>query len=190
MLSQTQIANGALIALGVPRIASISDSSKAAQLLNDRWDPVRLSLLRNFPWSFAKTRATLATLVTTPAFTYSNQFQLPADCLRLIEVVDVDDYVVEDGMILCNESSLDVRYIKNVTDTSKFDPLFCEALSMALALSVCTALTNSNSQLEIMQSRFDRAIGKARSIGSVEDPASMVDADDLTAGRFRLPGLL
>jgi hypothetical protein len=83
--SPVQICNAALLKLGAERINSLSESNKRARLFNERYNSIRKEVLRAHPWNFAIRRASLARLPESPAYEYDFQYQLPNDCLRVLE---------------------------------------------------------------------------------------------------------
>lgn len=140
MTSEVQIANLALDELGESHIASLAQNVKAARVINSLFAPTRDALLRSHPWNFATRRANIAADATAPEFGYTTKYAVPTGCLRVLEVrasdlYPVDDYKIEQGFILCNNTgALYVRYIERVEDTEKFDSLFVTALALNLAL--------------------------------------------------------
>ena len=88
MASETSICNSALTRIGAARITSLTDDSKQARACTASYALMRDEVLRSHPWNSAISRASVASLADAPAFGYDNQFQLPADCLRMLEVYD------------------------------------------------------------------------------------------------------
>lgn len=90
--SQTDICNYALVAvLGEPRINSITDNVKAAQVLSSIYDTVRQSEIRKAVWKFALKRVLIASVTPSaqvlpngipPPYAYC--YQIPNDCLKLL----------------------------------------------------------------------------------------------------------
>ena len=59
--SNVDIANRALIRLGLQQITAFSDSKQSATVLNSHFDEWKKELLRSHPWNFAIARNTLHT---------------------------------------------------------------------------------------------------------------------------------
>ena len=150
MASEVQICNRALQKLGSDSITSLADATEPARECNRAYFDVRDAELRDHNWNFAITRVQLAALATGPVWGFDKQFQLPADCLRVIEVNGLNDpgaWTVEGRMLLANAAApLDVRYVKRETDAGLFDPLFAEALASRLAAELAEPLTQSNTK--------------------------------------------
>lgn len=143
-ITETDICNMSLGKLGSVRITSIatSDLSIEAVRCRNHYDQTRDALLRSFEWNFAKWRAELG-LADTPPFEWDYKYTLPTDFLRLISVYEwadtdaVDDrFTIEGNFILTNYDSMNIKYIRKVTDPNKFDPLFVEVLVLQLALKL------------------------------------------------------
>lgn len=192
MASAIEIANRALTKLGERRILAFTDDTKQARDVNSMFAVVRDAELRSSRWRFALARAQLPALSTAPAFGYERQFQLPNDCLKVLEVgfyspgVDLSDYVqtdnsdyaVEGSVILSNlEAPLNLRYVKQVTDPTLFDALFVEAFACRLAAELAEPLTESGSKKETAWREYDRAKSEAIRANSIERPPHKA-ADD------------
>jgi hypothetical protein len=86
---------------------------------------------------------------------WSFQYELPEDILRVKSVyeddggdIPSDRYTVEGGRILSSYDSIGLRYVKKVTDTAIFDPLFTDVLILQLALKLLGPLAgNQTTQL-------------------------------------------
>jgi len=148
MASTVEICNNALIALGAETIMALTENSKAARLCNARFASARDAVLRAHPWNCAMARTSLAQESSSPAFGYSYRYQLPGDCLRVIQAYGadkepIDDWQVEGRSLLCDEATVYIKYIKRVTDPNQLDSLCREAISARLAAEIAYALTQS-----------------------------------------------
>lgn len=179
MASEVQICNRALQKLGSDPIVSLADASEQARECSRAYADVRDAELRDHNWNFAITRAQLPALSTDPAWGFDKQFQLPADCLRVIELNglnDSGDWTVEGRMLLANAAApLDIRYIKRETDVGLFDPLFVEALASRLAAELAEALTQSNTKAERALVAYREALRKARRADAIEGTPDMLE---------------
>ena len=57
-------------------------------------------------------------------------------------------YALEGQRLLTNESSIQIRYIKKVTDPTKFDPLFVQVFVLQLDLKLLTGLAKTDTKLK------------------------------------------
>jgi hypothetical protein len=191
MASQVEIANRALTKLGAARIISFGDDNKQARAVQSMFTIVRDAELRAHLWSFAVKRASLAALVSTPDWGFSAEYELPSDCLRLIQVNDTyqgpdmsnyrnsstAEYQLEGGKILTDyPAPLKIRYIRREEDTAQWDSTFVEAFACRLAAEMAEDLTQSNAKKDAAWKEYDQAIMLAIRSGAVEQqPQDMPD---------------
>ena len=198
MASQVDIANRALTKLGEARITSMDDNTKHARCINSMWDVVRDAELRAHVWRFALTRSSLAALADVPAFGYNVQYQLPSDCLRLIEVAEfsvnnLNDYITQNDALYTVEGNkiltdltapLNIRYLKQETDTAQYTIDFVEALACRLAAECAEALTNSMEQRKMAWQEYKQAISIAVKTNSLELPSRSIHDDSWMISRL------
>ena len=188
MASVVDICNGALNQLGGTTILSLTEDSKNARICNARYTQVRDALFRTHPWNCLQLRASLAKDATAPAWGFSSAFTLPADCLRLLYIVDFDsNYKVEGRKILSNTSSMKILYISRITDPNEYDELLRETLSANLAADIAYNITSSNPVAQNMYTLYQDKLRDARFVDStegqnVEQDLGMTDVID--AGTF------
>jgi len=158
-MTAIDVVNLALIELGDRTINALSEDNKRAKTMNAIYVGTRDEVLRLCPWTFARTRLSISADASNPLWGYGNRYALPADFLYMISVENLEDYTIEDGYIHANstsgvaDTSLNVKYIKRVTDMSKADSLFVQALAAKLAFKACDRITQSNTKKD--QLRFD-----------------------------------
>lgn len=151
-LSQVQIVNIALSKIGDYYISAMTEGTKQSVFANIHWESARDSLLESYPWNFATERAQLARLGATPTAVYDYYYQLPNDCLRVLEFSGSDefdsslsfDYKVEGRKVATNEAAVYIKYIKQETDTTIYPPSFSKLLACDLALILSEPLGNAS----------------------------------------------
>lgn len=184
MTSSTDIANRALQMIGDSAITSIDDNTPRARECKRAYDAVRRSELRAHKWNFARTRIVLAPDVDAPAFDFTYQYTWPGDCLRLLPSAE-DGWTIEGRKILTDDGpTLNVRYIKDVTDENEFDAVFVEAFASRLAMEVCERLTGSASATQLREQFYDAAIKIARKTGAFEQMSEEPPTDDWVLARY------
>mgnify|MGYP003643662765 FL=1 len=188
MASVVDICNGALNQLGASTIISLTEDSKNARLCNARFTQVRDSIFRSHPWNCLQKRVQLAADTATPAWGFTKQYTLPADCLRLLTILDYDsDYKVEGRKILTDNSSLKILYIGRIEDPNEYDELLRETLSAALAADIAYAITSSNPLTANMYNLLRDKLREARFVDSTEGQNTQPDkgmADVMDASTF------
>ncbi|RIK92875.1 MAG: hypothetical protein DCC73_11395 [Proteobacteria bacterium] len=183
MASVTSICNLALGKCGESqKIIDITENSRAARALNAAYETVRDICLRDHPWNFAKRRAALAAAIETPAWGFAYAFDLPADCLRLIEVKDLraDDYEVRGRTIETDAAGpLYIDYIARITDPNQYDAGFVAVFSTRLAAEVAYEITQSRALKDGLLSEYEAWRRTASNVNGQENPPRRIDeADD------------
>jgi len=178
-VSNTSIVNMALSKIGAKTINDLdTDTSVPAVNARIHFEQTRDSLLRSHWWRFASARATLSQDTVSPDFEYDNQFLLPADFLRAKSIFGDNataaenirfNYAIEGQKLLTDEGSVELRYIKRVTDASKFDPLFIELLVLSLALKLIGPLAGGAPKLQTqVQNELRLLMPKVRALDRQE----------------------
>lgn len=161
MASQTAICNQALIQVGHDTLAAVDSSTVPGRKLLAAWSIVLDALLSVHAWGFATKRVALQQSATAPVWGYDYAYQLPSDCLRLLEVYPDTEYQVEAGQVLSDEDELSIKYLYRVTQTGLFSPLFTVALGDALAVQVCYGLEGSAQKRESLERIAARSLAQA-----------------------------
>ena len=193
MASVVDICNGALNQLGASTILTLTEDSKNARLCNARFTQVRDAVFRSHPWNCLQKRVQLAADSDAPAWGFTKQYTLPADCLRVLTILDYDaDYKIEGRKILTDNSTMKILYISRVTDPNEYDELLRETLSAALAADIAYAVTSSNPTASNMYNLFQDKLKDARFVDSTEGQnlnpekgmADVIGADTFINSRF------
>lgn len=183
-VTQVSICNSALIKCGSITISSIGQNTREARLLNSVWDKVRDELLRSHPWNFAIKRATLSPTATTPDFEYDYEYDLPNDCIRILDEEYSDtDYVIEGRKILSNEATLSFRYIYRNEDVDTWDSSFAETMAWRLAQEISYALAPNSALQDRLEAGFKRSMSEARNVDGSEGILKGLMADEWIRAR-------
>ena len=201
MASTVDIANFALNNLGASNITSLDENSKAARVINQRYESVRDAVFRAHPWNCLINRASLAQETTAPAFGYTYQYSLPTNpfCLRVLEFSNgslsypQDNitnntggpvFVIEGRKLLTDEGSAQIKYVGRITDPQQYDASLIEALAARLSAEVCYAITGSTSMVQIQTSLYEAKINEARFNDATEGATQRLEASDFIESRF------
>jgi hypothetical protein len=183
-ISVASVCNIALVECGADRISSIDESKHSAIVCKAVFEALRNEVLRSHPWNFAVKRATLSPSATTPDWGYDYQFDIPSDCLR---VLNMDDETIiwerEGTVILSDEATLNVRYIYLVDDPSLWDSMFATCLGLRLGSAIAYALTQSSTLADALLKRYTMLLPLARSMDGAEGIMSRLTADEWTGAR-------
>ena len=141
--SEVDICNQALSHLGERRIISFTDGQKG-ELCEELYPVARDYVLRKAAWGCALEQAVL-TRGDYSGTGYLYQFTMPPDSLKIVEVVP-DNTVkrrVRGRRIVSNAESMEVLYVKRVTDTSVFDVMLEQTIAARLAYLLASPITKS-----------------------------------------------
>lgn len=156
-------------------------------ILARHYDLTRQNLLREYIWNFARTETTLAR-TGDGGLDYADKFLLPSDCLRVISI-GTRDYQIKDFNILGREiyingrgigsqsssNALQIRYVKDEKDVTKFDSLFTKILALQLACNVSYKFSGKKTQTELVNQLLKQELPKATSVNSQEKKPKRID---------------
>ena len=191
MASVVDICNSALNQIGAANITALTEHSKAARVLNQRYEFVRDMVFRAHPWNSLITRKKLAADSDAPAFEFAYAFTLPTDpyCLRVLHL-DFHDiiYRVEGRKILTDEAVVNLVYVGRVTDPQQYDTLLTETIATALAADVSYNIVGSSTLTQTLNQLYTTKLSEARFVYATEGtPASITSvaaAGSLEADTF------
>lgn len=174
--SKVQICNLALLRLGTNPITSFTDGTAAANACSLVYDHCRESLLRRHLWNFATDNVELAADATSPAFKYTYRYPLPSDFIRVKEVYNQGSDFTIDGSSLYTDdpAPLKLSYIKDVTDSTKFDSMFVESLILMVIIKIGSRVQGDGFNPEMYMNE----------LRSVLLDAKRVDAQDASPGQW------
>lgn len=185
MSSEVEICNSAITKVGGKRITSLDDDTVAGRVCNAQYSVLRDEVLRAYPWNFALARVELAQLTSTPAFEFAYQYQLPANCLRLLALSDPDIvYALEGRKILTDETTVKIKYTKLVTDPNLMDTLFRATLSYRLAADLAYPIQQAQSLVDTMYSLYQQSKLDAEFIDSSETTNNELDTGTWVESRI------
>ena len=192
MPSEIDIANMALLKVGAkPKIFAFTDDSDNARHCSQFYGPVRDAVLRGHPWNCAIHRKTMTPLADAPDSDWDYQYQLPVNpyCLRVLQAGLAKDqpieWRVEGRRLMCNESSLPIVYIKRITDTSGFEPLLVDAITVSLAIKLALPLSGNPQLVDALVKELELIIlPLARSIDGQESSTQTFITESWLGSRY------
>ena len=112
----------------------------------------------------AHTSAT-GSVVGIPQFAYDFQHTPPTDCLRPISINadggqnedDGSDFLLEKGLILCDDETINLKYIQRITDITKYPADFVTAFSYLLASYIASDTAGSSGRTIELHQFFTKA---------------------------------
>lgn len=167
-----------------------SSGTPEANYINQWYAPLRNAVLEDRDWTFAVTKVLLTpvgspgtggTPVLPPMWGF--EYQLPSDCLRVVKLFnpivstgspnlsgDTDDFEAPEIPVqfevlkryaFCNESSVWMKYVQQITDTTQFSPNFVVALAARIAMELALPLTNNVQLFQAMSQKYQLALKDA-----------------------------
>lgn len=194
MADETTICNLALAKLAIPPIMALTDDSAQAHFCSRFYNDTRDEVLSSHRWNFAMRRGKLSQLAEEPEFEWLYSYQLPVDCLRVVQLNGYaptereGEFAIEGRMLLTDAETASIRYIARVTDGMTFPPLFIDALATKLASKLAGPLTGSRSLPSELLKEYEGLTGpKARMADVMEEQRKVKPlwaTSDLVASRF------
>lgn len=184
MTDQLSLYCGALVKLGQPRLASLSDENKSRRALDFAYAKTVRACLEAGLWNFAMrfASATESPSVDT-TLGYRFVFEKPDDWLRtaamtvdahgkvpLLEYDDRTDYWLADI------ETIFVRYVSNDPDygldLGRWPESFVDYVETSLAVATCEEITGSNSKLEKLEKDKKDAWKRASNRDVMNEPVT------------------
>jgi len=120
-----------------------------------------------------------------PAFGWDYQYVLPTNYLRAVSSEYSDDeYAIEGELLVCNDSTFKIRYIAQITDTTKFTEDFDELLAWMLAYDLSYPLVQSNSLRQNIKAEISELLRDTRSFDAQEGTPEDFQFDEWLDVRF------
>lgn len=168
-MTKIDLCNAALARCGSEPITALTDDTKRAKVVSSQYEITLREMLSDSPWNFAVTRVELPVAGTDIPFGFGFKYELPTDCIRVLELENKHPYRVEEGYILCDiDEVIKIKYIKFIDDPSKYSGAFSKAFSLKLAEDISYILVQSASLQQQITSEAERYLRKARSMNSQE----------------------
>jgi len=140
------ICNMALSKIGELPIINVNDDEKTARLCNLFYQSICDYVLRENNWNCAIAREELGQLSSTPAYGYDYEYQLPIDCLKVLEMYPDAEYKIEGRKLLTDQESVHIKYIKRLSTPANMDFHLVQAIATRLAAAIVKDITGSTSE--------------------------------------------
>lgn len=178
-VTRLMVFNLALQMLGKNPVSDLAVADLVVEKLKAVEQISQKSLLASGEFDFARSDVQLAYIGPLTIGRYRKQYALPPDCLEVIyaykeatssnidENTEPIDYEIQDGTLLSNTDAVYVKYTKDVTDYSKYDWTFAEALAGKMASLCGLSVNHSTGRTGFIGDVASRTAGFAlnRSIG-------------------------
>lgn len=174
MASFVTIANRAASSLGEDdQLRSPDDDTHLSRSVRAVWDDARREAIRDHTWNFATRRASLAQVPDQDTAPYAFAYRLPADNLRLVEVLGFKkgQYQLEGPFILSNAAApLRIRYLIDVPEPAEWDASFVTVFAMCVAWQIADRITGDATRVQLAEKKYLRALSQAKRVDARENP--------------------
>ncbi len=189
MITKIELINTALLRLGQAMISSLDEPSTEALTASMLYTPALETLLREFPWNFAKKRVHLASIQITDETAYKHGFILPNDCLAILEILpknglEESPYIIEGNVLYTDQEKVLLVYTRMVENIAEFSSQFCDALSWRLATELSIPLTHNLQLQQNMLQLYERSLGLAKKGNAEEHRAEKTRANKYINARL------
>lgn len=164
-----------------------TEPEKACALFFDQSRKEAIKLLMP---NFALARRVCAVLDETPPFGWTYSYEYPSDCLKVLGIGEVEekknDYAIEGNRIYTNEDyedGLELRYIKDISDTSKFSPEFVTYLTWHLAYNICMTVTKSMEKVTFMEKILPKKLYNVAALNAQENKPIRINNSKFKSAR-------
>lgn len=182
-MDKLSLCNSALMRCGAEQITALTDVNKRASAVVNQYENTLKEILSDSPWNFAIKRIDLMEESTTPLFGAKFQYELPKDCIRVLEIESKVPYRVESGFIMTDQAgTINVKYVFYNKDACTYSGTFVKAFYLKLAEDISYLLVQSASLQSAITTEAERYLRKARSMNSQEGTPEARYPEDYTAG--------
>ena len=165
---------------------------QSAKLCNVLFRQALDETLRTYKWNSALKRYKLNRLSEAPAFKFKYQYQLPSDCIRVINVYDKADayddrtqWVVEGRTILCDYENVYICCVSRPADVSQLDAFLTRAIIQNLAIKLAVPMQLDQVMQNNLIDEYESVIlPAARSVDTLENKYWEMEESDFILSRY------
>lgn len=170
-LSQTDLINKSLTAIGANAINDITEDTQNARVANRVYEGALRSILAECKWNFATKRALLSLSTDTLDWYDTGEtvvYVRPTDVIRIFGVNSPSASWREEGdYIISDTTGLGLRYVFYQTSPSKYTAEFITAFMDLLSSDMAYAIVNSKSLGEAYKEKYESiSLPKAQAANS------------------------
>ncbi|XPV77045.1 MAG: hypothetical protein ACNI27_03755 [Desulfovibrio sp.] len=192
--SKVKICNRALAMIGeAARIINLDESSETARLCRLMYEDLLHAVLEEHPWGFAHCRKDLGgPVLPAPAFGFRFAYQVPNDCIKVLEIYDSKGTQIKeemsweregDRLVIDVPNRIFIKYTRKVEDAGLYPPLFVEALVARLSAELSEPLAKQNSLTDRLWGIYNRKIARAKSSSAREQAQKRAVVGTWAGGR-------
>lgn len=180
-----KICNAGFIMCGADEINSFSDNTFEAKLASSVYTETKETLLQYYPWRFSLRQKDLGgALVAPPEFKWDYKYQLPSDCLRIIQLEREEDYELYDRQVYTSAKPCKIVYQRNIAEAD-MPSYFVRALQFHLARIFAMSLQEDPNKFTIFDRAADKETARARQLDAQQQPNRKISDVAFTALNVR-----
>lgn len=168
-VSWLDIANRALVRLGQTTLASLTEGTQAAAMVNLLLEEAVNYVSAYHHWRGTVARLQLAASTETPVSDFDYAYPLPNDFLSLAlteagPAVDTDTggaWQIEGNSIVTNATEVFITYHKSPASPAELLPAIVEAIVYVLAWKLCPILTSNDAMTALLGAEKEAALSRA-----------------------------
>ena len=170
--SPITISSNALVLLGEQSISSFNDDTTSSQVASQLYNTTVEAMLTETQWHFATRSALLAKHAVKPDNGWENRFQLPVDCIYVVQA-SVSNYEIYERDLFANAESVRIMYVYH-PDEVNMPAHFVKALEYNLASLFAIPVTGSSSRAEYYRQLYEAELKRARFADASQRPNNQI----------------
>jgi hypothetical protein len=180
-MSPEEVCNAALAYISQKPIQLLTDTNDInARRCNTFFKTSVELVLREFEWSSAAKRVKLARNTSDPVFERTYQYNLPADCVKIIDVYTSETWSpynrwnILGRKIQAESDTIYLKYVSYPDDIRDLDISLADSIALRMAIRMCTLFLKDKDQFQILQVMYKEAIRMARAMDTMENKESFI----------------
>ena len=174
-MDSTAICNLALAKVGDIAILSLDDPTPEARFCKLFYEQTINELLRLHQWNWATTFARLSQTTPSPDIAWQYAYLLPVDYGRIItfnafsSAMPRPTYQLGTGVLYTDESVAEISYVREITTSDEFDPMFVELIALKIGARLARPLAGSLDIEKTLLGEFSKSLNEARRIDASDN---------------------
>lgn len=179
MTTKLEVISTANVLLGSEIVTDLAEVPEQVAI----FDSMFLSFLQSNTWKFATKRLPLSKLVDEPLYEFKNQFELPADFLRLVGFKDyVLNYSINGNRILTDNEEMTIEYI-GIVEVDECPPNIVKSLEYQMASDIALYITEDPAKARLFAQLADKQRKEAAGVDVVQGRTEPVYRSQFEAAR-------
>lgn len=171
-MDKLTIINVAQMKCGLPLSAALNDCDWNAALV---FDNCTHEVLRSFCWGFAQEFRVLA-LSGKPEFGFEKEYNLPVDCVRVVDVHGCNDlrspkgrYTLKGKVLRTQLMPCYLRYVTNTVPCEDWPPDFTDAVASRIAMEIAPLSAQSMQLVPMLTQKYLTSLANAQATDGREN---------------------